>query len=118
MHITTEHRVFERIEGELPIRYALHENNKEIFSAITKNVSGGGLRTTLLKKLDPGTLLDIEISIYDGDMKLRFKGKVAGVWDEPMDKEKKELFEAGIQFIDPRLFYVGKIIDCLEKRNN
>jgi len=116
MATMTDKRLFERVDGELGLRYTLHNDNRDIFSTTTKNVSGGGLRTTLVKKLDLGTIVDLEISIYDGDTKLRFKGKVSWLWDEPMDKEKKQLYEAGIQFIDPRLFYVGRVIKYLENK--
>ena len=116
MTTITDKRLFERIDGELGLRYTLHNDSRDIFSTTTKNVSGGGLRTTLVKKLAPGTLLDLELSIDNGDVKLRFEGKVSWLWDEPMDKEKKQLYEAGIQFIDPRLFYVGRVIKYLENR--
>lgn len=112
--MTADRRVFERIEGELNIRYALHNDYKEIFSTVTKNVSGGGIRTTLIKKLDLGTLLDLEIAIHEGDVKIRFKGKVAWVRNEPMDKEKEEFFEAGIEFINQKLLYIGKVMGALE----
>jgi len=114
MTTMTDKRLFERIDGELGLRYTLHNDNREILSAATKNISGGGLRTTLVKKLAPGTLLDLELSIDNGDVKLRFEGKVSWLWDEPMNKEKEELFEAGIQFVNQRLFYVGRLIKYLE----
>jgi len=114
MATITEKRLFERIDGELGLRYTLHNDSREILSTVTKNISGGGLRTSLIKELSPGTLLDMELAIDNGDVKLRFEGKIAWIWDEPMDKEKKQLFEAGIQFINQRLFYVGRVIKYLE----
>jgi len=108
MAIGTDRRVFERIEGELGVRYSPQASNRE-FCTTTKNISGGGIKMGLLKKLAPGTVLDLEIFRYDTDIKTRCIGKI--VWVD------KKLSEAGIEFINRSLLYIGRFIDYLQKQN-
>ncbi|MBU1061793.1 MAG: PilZ domain-containing protein [Candidatus Omnitrophica bacterium] len=113
MRIRKDKRIFERIEGELAVRYSPQGSDRE-FCATTRNISGGGLRMSLLKKLSPGTVLDLEIFKYNTDIKARCRGKIIWVWDTSIDKESDHLFEAGIQFINGHLFYIGRLIGYLE----
>ena len=115
MPIGTDNRVFERIDGELAVRYSPQGSNRE-FCTTTKNISGGGMRVSLLKRLDPGTLLDLEIFKYNTDLKAICRGKVAWIWDEGIGKEKKGLLEAGIQFIDTQFLCISRLIEYLEKQ--
>ena len=116
MAIGTYNRVFERVDGELAVRYSPQGSDRE-FCTTTKNISGGGMRISLLKRLDPGTLLDLEIFKYNKDLRTRCRGRVAWVWDEPFDKEQDQLFEAGIEFINSRLLCTGRLISYLEEEN-
>ncbi len=116
MGIVTDSRIFERIKGELAVRYSPQGSNIE-YCTTTKNISGGGIRMQLLKKVPPGTILDLEIFKYDIEIKARCRGKVIWVWDEPMDKKREQLFEAGIEFIDRHLLYISRLIDFLERSN-
>jgi len=115
MFIGTENRLFERIDGELAVRYSPQGSNRE-FCTTTKNISGGGVRISLLRSMSPGTILDMEIFKYSSDFKTRCRGKVAWAWDEPMDKESEQHFEAGIQFINSQLIYVGRLMEYLQKQ--
>lgn len=115
MHIGTDSRLFERIDGELAVRYSPQGSDGE-FCTTTKNISGGGMRISLLKKLDLGTMLDIEIFKYDTDLKARCRGKIVWMWNEPIDKESEQHFEAGIQFINSRLIYMGRLMEYLQKQ--
>jgi len=117
MRIGTDNRIFERVGGELAVRYSPRGSDRE-YCTTTKNISGGGARVSLLKRLDPGTMLDIEIFRYDSSIKTRCRAKIVWVWDEPMDREKGQLFEAGIQFLDRHLLYIGRLINYLENQNN
>ena len=113
MRLDTNNRIFERVEGELAVRYSPQGSNKE-FCTTTKNISGGGIRISLLKKLTPGTILDLEIFRYNTDIKARCRGKVIWVWGESMDKEDEQAFEAGIEFIDRQVLYIGRLTNYLE----
>ncbi len=118
MHIGTESRLFERIEGKLAVRYSPCGSDRE-YCTSTKNISGGGIRISLLKRLKPGAMLDLEIFKYDSDIKTRCRGKVVWLWDEPMNQKTSQFFEAGIQFMNTELLYVGRLISYLEnKRDN
>jgi hypothetical protein len=110
-----DNRLFERVSGELAVRYSPQGTDGEFCSA-TKNISGGGIRMSLLKKIKPGSTLDLEIFKNDATaMVFRCIGKVMWVWDAPMDTKEDHVFEAGIKFLNPDLFYIGKLIDSLGK---
>jgi hypothetical protein len=108
----TDARVFERIDKELGVRYSPQGTNAE-FCSTTKNISGGGIRMPLLKKLKPGSVLNLEIFKNKADFFIRCRGKVAWVWDAPADQKGEQLFEAGIKFIDPHLLYIGRLMESL-----
>lgn len=107
MKIGVDRRVFKRVQGELGVRYSPQGSDRE-FCTTTKNISGGGIKMGLLKKLIPGTILDLEIFRYDTDITARCRGKI--VWVD------KKLSEAGIEFINTSLLYIGRFIDYLEKQ--
>ena len=109
-------RLFHRVEGEIALRYSPEGSDRE-FSTVARNISGGGIRFSLLEKLDPGTVLYLDIFKSNTDIKTRCKGRIVWMWDEPMDKENEQLFEAGIQFIERRLLYIGRLIEYLESQN-
>lgn len=115
MYIGTDNRIFERVEGELAVRYSPQGTNRE-FCTTTKNISGGGLRMSLLKRLEPGSILDLELFKYNSDLRARCRGRVVWVWDEPLNKEAQQHFEAGIQFMDTKLLYIGRLIEYLERQ--
>lgn len=117
MRIGIDNRLFARVNGELDVRYSPHGSDRE-YCTTTRNVSGGGVRMPLLKKLEPGTILDLEIFKHNTDLSSRCRGKVAWVWDEPMNREDEQLFEAGISFIDSQLLYIGRLINYLENQNS
>ena len=109
-----DNRVFERVSGELAVRYSPQGTDGE-FCSTTKNISGGGIRMPLLKKVKPGATLDMELFRHGTDMVFRCAGKVMWVWDAPMDAREEHTFEAGIKFLNPDLSYIGKLIDSLGK---
>ncbi len=112
----SDNRLFERIDGELAVRYSPQGADGE-FCSTTKNISGGGIRMPLLKKLKPGATLDLEIFKYNSDMALRCMGRVMWVWDAPEDKGSGRLFESGIKFLNPDMLYLGRLIDSLAKNS-
>lgn len=117
MRTGTDSRLFERIEGELAVRYSPRGSDRE-YCTTTRNVSGGGVRMSLLKRLEPGTILDLEIFRYDSTIKTRCRGEVAWIWNEPMNKKTGQLFEAGIRFLDAELLYIGRLMACLGGQKN
>jgi len=49
-----DNRLFERVSGELAVRYSPRGTDGE-FCSTTRNISGGGIRMPLLKKVKPLT---------------------------------------------------------------
>ncbi|MCX5693404.1 MAG: PilZ domain-containing protein [Candidatus Omnitrophica bacterium] len=112
-----DNRLFERVSGELAVRYSPQGAHSE-FCSTTRNISGGGIRMPLLKKVKPGAALDLEIFKNDAAaMAFRCIGKVMWVWDAPMDKKEEHLFEAGIKFLNPDLSHIGKLMESLGKNS-
>ncbi|MDO8603007.1 MAG: PilZ domain-containing protein [Candidatus Omnitrophota bacterium] len=112
----TNNRLFERVSGELAVRYSPQGTDGE-FCSTTRNISGGGIRMPLLKKLKPGSMLNMEVFKHNTDIAFRCMGKVMWAWDAPSDAKENHIFEAGIKFINPDLLCIGKLIDSLEKNS-
>lgn len=116
MKIGVDNRLFERIDGQLGVRYSPQGSDRE-YCTTSKNISGGGIRMSLLKKLEPGTKLDLEIFKHSTDMRVRCRGRIAWVWNEPMNEKEGQLFEAGIEFMNTKLLYLGYLIAYLRAQN-
>ena len=112
MAIVTENRVFERMDAELAVRYSPQGSDRE-YCTTTKDISGGGIRIKLLKKLRPGTTLDLEVFKYDTDLKARCRGKIVWLWNENMGKDSEPFFQAGVEFLDRQLLYIGRLMNHL-----
>ncbi|MFH1478744.1 MAG: PilZ domain-containing protein [Candidatus Omnitrophota bacterium] len=110
MYIDKGNRLLERIKTDLAVRYSPQGSDKEFCSTST-DISRGGIRMTLLKKLNPGTMLDLEIFKYNNEAKARCRGKIIWISNGDLDTKNNGFFEAGIQFIDKRLSCVEDIIN-------
>lgn len=109
MPIDIDNRIYERVEGELGVRYSPQGSDRE-FCTNTKNIGGGGIRIALLKELSVGTILDLEIFKYDRNLKTRCRGKIVWSWVGPT-------IEAGVQFLDASMLYIGKLMEYLRTQN-
>ena len=107
-------RVFERVSGELAVRYSPQGTDGE-FCSTTRNISGGGIRMPLLKKLKPGTTLDMEIFKHNTDTAFRCMGKVVWTWNAASDQKDGETYEAGVKFLNPDLSCIGRLMESLAK---
>jgi hypothetical protein len=116
MLVENDHRLFERVSGELAVRYSPQGADGE-FCSITRNISGGGIRMPLLKKLKPGTAVDLELFKNNTDTAFRCMGKVVWVWDAPINKKEDQFFEAGIKFLNPDFYNIGRLIESLGKNS-
>jgi len=110
----SDNRLFERMNGELAVRYSPHGTDGE-FCSTTRNISGGGIRMPLLKKVKPGATIDMEIFKPDTSLSFRCMGKVVWLWDAPINEQNDRAFEAGIKFLNPDLLNIGRLIDSLGK---
>lgn len=74
------------------------EGKSEEFTLHTENISSGGARVILQKKLQINTPVDIEIAV--GDKQIRSRGRVVWVLDiHTPGADKATLFDTGIEFI-------------------
>jgi len=116
MEIGADNRLFKRVEGELGVRYSPQGSNREFCTTI-KNISGGGIRVSLLKRLERGELLDLEIFKYNTDIRARCRGRVVWIWDEYVNRrEGEDLFEAGIEFVDSHPLRIARLINYIENK--
>ncbi len=65
-----------------------------IFSALTRDISPGGMRIMANRELPPGTPVRLEIALPGSSILIRGKGKIS--WARGVYEEK--LFEMGIEF--------------------
>ena len=108
-------RVFERIAGELVVRYRPSKSSKEYY-ATTKNISGGGIKILTTNRLVKGTVLDLEIFKNNSNVSANCTGEIVWVEQVPCNSfdNKKKCFEAGIKFTNMCLFYIADIINALK----
>lgn len=111
-----DNRMFERVNGELAVRYSPQGTDVE-FCSTTRNISGGGIRLPLLKKLKPGTIVSLELFKNNTDMIFRCMGRVIWVWDASINEKECHIFEAGVKFLNPDLSCIGRLTESLGKNN-
>ncbi|MCX7927139.1 MAG: PilZ domain-containing protein [Candidatus Omnitrophica bacterium] len=91
-----ERRITVRITKNLETKYSL-ANSLLKSGSRTKNISELGIALPVLHKLEPETILDLEIKISNSDKIIRTKGKV--VWSKRID-DSRYPFEVGIKFLN------------------
>ena len=112
MYTVTDRRIFNRIDGRLAVRYKWGDDGRERYAS-TINISGGGARLSLLERLSPGTILDMDISRLNFDGNSQCKGEVVWVKDVSEASRGRVGFEAGIRFIGLNLVFIKELIEDL-----
>lgn len=107
MYRIAERRMFDRVDGVVAVRYSPAGSSIENY-ATTKNISGGGIRISLFRKLAPGTVVDLEIFKINSDSSARCRGEV--MWINRTADKGKRCFEAGIRFVGLNFVYIGELI--------
>ena len=115
MYSRSERRIFRRIDGAIPIKYTLSRGRREC-RAVTKNISGGGMRIAVFKRMTPGTILDLEIFRDASGRKAKCKGEVKWIGSTAVKGKRKKGLEAGIKFLDLSFLFIGNLIGDLESR--
>ncbi len=115
MYSRSERRVFRRIEGEVPVRYTLSRGRRE-YRAVTKNISGGGMKISIFKRMAPGTILDLQILRDASGRNARCKGEVRWIGSAVIKGKRKKALEAGIKFLDLSFLFIGNLIGDLESK--
>ena len=93
---TSESRRFPRLKESCRIRYKQIDGSGlegELTEAITVNISGGGVCFNADERIDPGTLLAIELLVPDFTSPVVSLGRVA--WCDPAATQS---FDVGIEF--------------------
>ena len=106
----TDRRMFDRIDGVVAVRYSPEGSATEHY-ATTKNIGGGGIKISLFRKLEPGTLLELEIFKMNSNVSARCRGEV--MWITRTATKGKRSFEAGVRFLGMNFIYIGGLINEL-----
>lgn len=104
-----ERRLFERIEGKVTLKYN-KEGQKKEYHAVTKNISGGGIKIQMSERLKPGTVLDLQIFRINSDISMGCKGKIIWIVKTPAKQHEANSFEAGIKFLNASFLFIGSLI--------
>ena len=115
-----ERRKSVRTDGLVLVNYKIPDLQMEGKSAAF-DVSAGGVRMTVDKKLKTGTLVELEIYLPGNSQPIIAKGEV--VWAEKSKEKvdvqiapKKEYFYAGIKFSVMDENNTNRIIDYIHRR--
>ena len=100
-----ERRRFPRVPIELPFDYSLIEDS-EANRGIAVDASEGGLLVYLVKKIDIGTLLRMEMLVSRGTELTMIKAIVRVVWADSATQEGWAEYRCGVQFLS---FYGGDL---------
>ncbi|MFC1631321.1 PilZ domain-containing protein [Candidatus Omnitrophota bacterium] len=105
-------RIFDRLEGVVNVRYGVKGRDKEKIESLPRNIGGGGLGVYLTEKLEPGTVIELEITVPDNPQKaIRGVGEV--LWTKHYGTISPEqgvnLHETGIRFVDINPLAVGRV---------
>jgi len=97
-----EKRRFIRLDSEFEVVFRLIDaDHDQILTALTRNVSGGGLALLTEQKLKVGTALALDLELKGRSERLHFTAAV--VWSDPILKDGLELdsqFESGLRFME------------------
>jgi c-di-GMP-binding flagellar brake protein YcgR len=105
-----ERRKFERIEAPVRVKYKLLSEGSPGVDTAGKNIGGGGIRLSLKEKLQPGTLLKLEIGLPSSTNPITAIGKV--VWIKEVliqNKNVTSYYDTGIEFVKVSLVALGRI---------
>ncbi|MFC1666280.1 PilZ domain-containing protein [Candidatus Omnitrophota bacterium] len=113
MYTGIERRLFDRFKTEVAVRYTSAPEDR-IHYAVTEDISGNGMKISLLEKLMPGTTLNLEIFKNSSKVSARCKGEIMWITQRPLATRKVKSFEAGVRLVGLSLIYIGTLIDDLK----
>lgn len=107
-----DRRIFQRLDGIVNVRYAVKDRDEKKIETLPRDISGGGVGICLPEKLQPGTLIELEITVPDNPEKL-ILGIGEVLWSRPFGTirfgKKVKLHQTGIQFIDINPISIGRV---------
>ena len=96
--ITEERRRFIRLEVPIEVKYVVEEDSDPVRKRVaTKDLSCDGLRFISERKLDEGSLLDLNLTIPGATNPVHIKGKA--IWSKKLSTEDAAPFEVGVEFV-------------------
>ncbi|MFH1045492.1 MAG: PilZ domain-containing protein [Candidatus Omnitrophota bacterium] len=106
-------RIYQRVEGIANVRYSVKGRDKKMLESLPRNIGGGGVGVCLTEKLEPGTIVELEITVPD-DPKKVIIGTGEVLWTKPFGVIKESskrinLHETGVRFIDIDPIQVGRV---------
>ena len=124
-----ERRRWRRYEGKLLIATIYHDDSGKIVteeSLFSHDISTGGLRLSLPFPLPTGKVLDLKVYVFSDPVPAPVQGKVtwfnkkegseADLSGKKTESRKaKELYWAGVQFVNIDMFTRGRILRWIKK---
>jgi c-di-GMP-binding flagellar brake protein YcgR len=125
-----ERRQFKRFKSNLMITTVYRDEADNIIvedSIISEDIGAGGIKVVFPRRLPKDKILDLKVFLFSDPIPLSAKGKV--VWSQEKEKlevrvdavnaqENKQIFWAGIQFVDIEPFTQERIIRLIKKEFN
>lgn len=112
-----EKRLFKRFELPFKLKYELKNRPMLQKEELGRNISGTGVRLSLVEKLLPKTELTLKVEIKDKTDVVTFNGKV--VWARRIEITDnsgfKMLYETGIEFDELNTINTNRIINYYQK---
>ena len=96
----TERRQFIRLDARLHVSYTI-AGTKQLGTALSRNISGDGMRFVAEHPLDVGARLEVIVHLSSPDMPIRFVGEV--MWTKlltNMDAASLGGTEVGVRFVE------------------
>jgi len=96
--VMEERRRFIRLEVPIEVKYVVEEDSDPVRKRVaTKDLSCDGLRFISERKLDEGSLLDLNLTIPGATNPVHIKGKT--IWSKKLSTEDAAPFEVGLEFV-------------------
>jgi len=111
-----ERRMFQRIEDIVSVRYATREGKPKDVTSV-KDLGGGGIRLSLAEKLEPGTVVDLKITIPDDPKPFTALGEV--VWQEEVNISGESIgryYDTGIKFTEIDPLCLGRVFTYFHQK--
>jgi c-di-GMP-binding flagellar brake protein YcgR len=108
----TEQRLYERLTLPIKVNYEVSTRPRDIKSAISKDISGGGICLSLPEKLLPDTKINIDIKVMQPkSTDYNLKARVA--WSRHVEISaggaKSVYYDTGIEFLEQDPIAVANI---------
>ncbi|SHE60081.1 c-di-GMP-binding flagellar brake protein YcgR, contains PilZNR and PilZ domains [Thermoanaerobacter uzonensis DSM 18761] len=87
-----QRRQYFRLEKVIPFTYTISEEEDKVYKGLIQDISGGGLKCKVDKKLEVGTIINC---VFTLDQEITVSGKVVR-YDESLEKG----YEVGICYVD------------------